>query len=164
MGVVGVFFWLLIFCSGSFFIFKQYYQQLAKYFIDNVRLSMAGITYFSVLLGYKNILLGFFHSVLDNYQSMKLIALLATEILLMIFSIVLLSKRKCFQFKIRVWITQVASFIRILLIFTLFLENSFTSIENFVFEYPHLVLCSTFIFSFPISIIAELAFLVSELK
>lgn len=59
------FFLLLVFCSGSFFVFKQYYGPLTKYLVENVHMDLTGVACFSVFVGYKNLVLGFLHGLAD---------------------------------------------------------------------------------------------------
>jgi len=57
---------MMMFFSGGFYVFKEYYGVLTKYMVENVHIDLPGITYFSVIIGYKNFILGLLHGFYDN--------------------------------------------------------------------------------------------------
>jgi hypothetical protein len=114
----------MMFFSCGFYVFKEYYGVLTKYMVENVNIYLPGITYFSVIIGYKNITLGLLHAFYDNSYYMKLKFLLLAEVSLLMFSIFYLKRKICFYTKTKVWINQNTCLIRILLIFTFFFDYS----------------------------------------
>jgi hypothetical protein len=56
----------MMFFSVGFYVFKEYYGLLTKYIVENVYIDLAGITYFSVIIGLKNLILGLLHGFYDN--------------------------------------------------------------------------------------------------
>lgn len=60
--LVCVFYLILAFSVGSYFLFRYVYGELAKYFFDNSVNSTQGAFYLMVNGGLRNILLGFAHA------------------------------------------------------------------------------------------------------
>ena len=113
-----LYFFIFFFGAGAFFVFKEYYGPLTKYFLDNIHLDLKGVCYFSICIEYKNILLGFLHGFFDDRYMLKLCLLLITELTLFSYSASLLRKKMCFYYKTKVWINQNATLARMGLIIT----------------------------------------------
>lgn len=62
---VIVYFLIFIFCCAAILLFKNFYGRFSEYLIENLNLDMVGITYFCVMFGYKNVLMGVIHALYD---------------------------------------------------------------------------------------------------
>lgn len=71
------------------------------------------------------------------------------------FSFFLLTKRRFFKSKSKVWINQLAGMIRTLMIFTFLFDQDTLELNRSVYEYPHLVLIYGYVGMFLVSIVTE---------
>ena len=123
IGVILVFFMVLIFCSGSFFIMKEHYGAKAKYLIDNISADLTGIAYFTALNGFRNIILGLLHASFDDHYEIKIGLILCVELSFIVWSCGLLRSKRYFQSKSKVWVNQFTALIRFILVWTFFFDE-----------------------------------------
>ena len=77
----------------------------------------------AVQIGYKNVLVGFLHAMFDSYYEIKLSALILAETGFLMFAVGVLSKKSVFISHSKVWVNVVAGLLRILLVFTFYLDK-----------------------------------------
>jgi hypothetical protein len=164
IGVILVFFLVLIFCSGSFFVMKEHYGANAKYLIDNLSADLTGIAYFTALNGYRNIILGSLHGLLDDDYEIKIGLILCVEFSFIVWSCGLLRSKKYFQSKSKVWVNQFTALIRFILVWTFFFDEKTFDENGTVYEIPHLLLIYGLIGMFIVSILTESTIKFLEIK
>jgi len=79
--------------------------------------------YMAVQIGYKNVLVCFLHAMFDSYYEIKISALILAETGFLMFAVGVLSKKSVFISHSKVWVNVVAGLLRILLVFTFYLDK-----------------------------------------
>jgi hypothetical protein len=72
-------------------------------------------------VGFRNILLGFLHTVFDKHYEIKIGCLLFTEVVFLFFVLIVLNKGAFFS-HLKVWVNILATLLRILLILTFYFD------------------------------------------
>lgn len=73
--------------------------------------------------GIRNLMLGFVHMMISNPYRVKLICLFSIELIFIIFSIYTIGKNKILIRRIPVWLSVIAAFIRMVLIFKFYFHQ-----------------------------------------
>lgn len=117
---------------AGFFIIKSYYDKHAKYFYDNCSNTLTGSVCLLIEYGFLNFCLGAAHIVLENHYNIQLLVLFIIE--LSFISVIIYSIRNfnVYEFKYIEWMNVLASFLRILLIFTYYFDQKVPGLHSVV--------------------------------
>lgn len=110
---------------GGFFIIKSYYDKHAKYFYGNCSNTLKGSVCLLIEYGFLNFCLGAAHIVLENHYNTQLLVLFIIELSFIIVVLYAIKNLNVYEFKYIEWMNVLASFLRILLIFTYYCDQKF---------------------------------------
>jgi hypothetical protein len=79
--------------------------------------------YMAVQMGFRNVLLGFVHTLFDNNYKLKIGVLILTEICFLLLTVILVARTSIFVSHLKVWINIFAMLMRILLVLTFFFDK-----------------------------------------
>ncbi len=126
---VALFTIFFLYLISWFFVIKIIQKNKASHFFDNFQTNIKGIVFRTIECGILNFCLGACHILLESHYWIQILALTCLEvgyILLLVFSI---KSRKVYHFKYVGWQNIAASFLRILLIFTLKLDKDMLQLK-----------------------------------
>lgn len=119
---------------AGFFIIKSYYEKKAKYFYDNSATTLTGTISLLIENSFLNFCLGVAHIVLENHYNYQLLTLFLIETLFITAIVYSVKNRRLYEFKYIEWQNILASFLRILLIFTYYFDQSCPGLYEVVDE------------------------------
>lgn len=118
-----LFMFFIVQLVAGFFIIKSYYDKHVKYFYDNCSNTLTGSVCLLIENGFLNFCLGTAHIVLENHYNTQLIVLFLVELSFIIVVVFIIRNFNVYEFKYIEWMNILASFLRILLIFTYYFDQ-----------------------------------------